>query len=87
MKFGQLSFESLERGPYLTLCIVSDVSTLNPIALTPTQKLNWIRFLFTHENDNIGVLGIKLYYVMNSKDCRTTNFVTPEWRCNQIFFH
>ena len=80
MKFGQLSFESLERGPYLTRCIVSDVSTRNPIALTPSQKLYWIRLLFIHKNDNIRVFynGIKLYYVMNSEDCRTTNFVTPE---------
>ena len=65
MKFGQLSFESLERGPYLTRCIVSDVSTRNPIALTPSQKLYWIRLLFIHKNDNIRVFykGIKLYYV------------------------
>ena len=65
MKFGQLSFERLERGPYLTRCIVSDVSTRNPIALTPSQKLYWIRLLFIHKNDNIRVFykGIKLYYV------------------------
>ena len=65
MKFGQLSFESLERSPYLTRCIVSDVSTRNPIALTPSQKLYWIRLLFIHKNDNIRVFykGIKLYYV------------------------
>ena len=89
MKFGQLSFESLERSPYLTRCIVSDVSTRNPIALTPSQKLYWIRLLFIHKNDNIRVFykGIKPYYVMNSKDCRTTNFVTPEWRCTQVFSH
>ena len=76
----ELSFESLETGPYLTRCIVSDVSTRNPIALTPSQKLYWIRLLFIHKNDNIGLFykGIKLYYVVNSKDCRTTYFVTPE---------